>query len=301
MSYFRMMKNTMPVYGIGAFGEEQKNAYFYASDLATHLKSHAFVNAPHKHSTYLCVFFTQGGGTHQVDFDSYEVAPGTVFVLNPGQAHCWDLSADTDGYVFFHTREFYDNIFLHRKIDDFPFFYLRQNDPLIRPMGEELGRLTSLFDLLCQEYRTERLYQTASLESLTDLIYIELARLYDRDNRERSGSGVHYENALKLQKLIDQHFRKIKSPGRYAEMLHMTTRHLSRICNEVMGCSTSDLIADRITLEAKRLLTSAEITVGEVAGWLGYEDYSYFIRLFKKRTGMSPRAFQQSITGMLRR
>lgn len=81
----------------------------------------------------------------------------------------------------------------------------------------------------------------------------------------------------------------------------MTTRHLSRICNEVMGCSTSDLIADRIALEAKRLLTSAEVTVGEVAGWLGYEDYSYFIRLFKKRTGMSPRAFQQSITGMLRR
>lgn len=298
IAIFAGMKKNVPVYGISAFGEGRKNAYFYANDLQTHLETHQFINAPHKHSTYICVFFTQGHGVHQIDFDRFEVCPGSIFVLSPGQVHCWDLSADAEGYVFFHAREFYDNIFLHRKIDHFPFFYLQQNYPLILPREEELLRLTGLFTLLIEEYRTERLYQPASLESLTDLIYIELARLYDRDNRHRQQSGIHYEKVVKLRKLIDQHFREKKSPGQYADMLHMTTRHLSRICNEVMACSTSDLITERVILEAKRLLTHAEITIGEVASRLGYEDYSYFIRLFKKHTGLSPRAFQKSVTGI---
>lgn len=292
------MKKRVPVYGINAFGEDPKNAYFYANDLQAHLESHRFVNTPHKHSTFICVFFTQGHGIHQIDFDSFEVRPGSIFVLNPGQVHCWDLSADAGGYVFFHTREFYDNIFLHRKIDHFPFFHLQQNNPLILPQGEELQRITGLFTLLIDEYRMGRLYQSASLESLTDLIYIELARLYDRDNCHKRQSGIHYEKVVKLRKLIDLHFREKKSPGQYADMLHMTTRHLSRICNEVMACSTSDLITERIILEAKRLLTHAEVTIGEVASRLGYDDYSYFIRLFKKHTGQSPRAFQKSVTGI---
>jgi len=53
------------------------------------------------------------------------------------------------------------------------------------------------------------------------------------------------------------------------------------------------VITDHIILEAKRQLLATTSQINQIAGGLGYEDVSYFIRFFKKHTGHSPEAFRQ--------
>ena len=48
--------------------------------------------------------------------------------------------------------------------------------------------------------------------------------------------------------------------------------------------TTTEVITDRIILEAKRMLMDKKFTVNEIASELGYDDYSYFSRLFKMCT-----------------
>jgi AraC family transcriptional activator of pobA len=95
----------------------------------------------------------------------------------------------------------------------------------------------------------------------------------------------------KLEGLIDIHFRQIKSPGEYADMMFISERHLNVICKVTVGKSTSDIIMDRIILESKRMLVHSKFNVAEVAAELGYFDKSYFSRMFKKRVGRSPLEF----------
>lgn len=52
------------------------------------------------------------------------------------------------------------------------------------------------------------------------------------------------------------------------------------------------MITDRVILEIKRMLIDKQLAVNEVALGVGYEDYSYFSRFFKKQTGMSPTEFR---------
>jgi AraC family transcriptional activator of pobA len=106
----------------------------------------------------------------------------------------------------------------------------------------------------------------------------------------------HYARIKKLEKLIDENFKTKKLPKDYADLMNMTTRHLNRICQETLNCTTTDLILKRIMLEAKRMLIHSDISVATAADYLGYEDYSYFIRLFKKQVGESPKKFQNRIT-----
>jgi AraC family transcriptional activator of pobA len=281
----------LPVYGITEFSGEKNT--FYSNDLHTHLKSHHFINRPHKHSTYISILFTKGSGEHQIDFDTYDVKPGSVFLLNPGQVHSWKLSNYTDGYVFFHSKEFYDGE--NRKIEEFPFFYLQQNHPVIYLLGRQLEKIEALFKEVNDEYSADLPFRNGKILSLVDLIYIELSRLYQTKGTQKKSVSPNYLKVKKLQKLIDENFRTKKFPHEYADLMNMSTRHLSRLCQETLHKSTGDLIIDRIIMEAKRILIHNDITVSELADQLNYEDHSYFGRLFKKKAGVSPKEFQRQM------
>jgi AraC family transcriptional activator of pobA len=284
----------VPVYGIASFQEKQEENFFYSSDLRTHLASHKFINDPHKHSTYIAVLFTKGKGEHQIDYTTYPVKPGSIFLLSPGQVHCWKLSKDAGGYVFFHTKEFYDSIFVNRQLNDFPFFFLDSNEPVIYCTRKELDTIAPLFAEINEENKAQLPFVRSKLGTLVDLLYINLSRYYLNNQDIHPVNSSAYLKVRKLQRLIDEHFTAKKLPKDYADMMHMTTRHLGRLSQELLNKTTSDLIAERIIIEAKRLLTHSDQTIASVAEQLGFEDYSYFIRFFKKQVGQSPKQFQQA-------
>lgn len=281
----------VPIYGIEKFDLGQHEHLLYANDLRIHLEDHKFVNSHHAHSTYVCVIFTQGTGQHVIDFTTYPVTQGSVFLLNPGQVHCWSLSDDVEGYVFFHTKELYESVFLENKLEDFPFFHLGQNHPVIYLEHDQIRKIIPLFEEIIKEFRVTESHKNSKITSLINLVYIDLARVHQESDLVKT--STHYANLKRLQKLIDEYFKQKKLPRDYAEMMNMTTRHLSRICADTLNTTPTELIQERVLIEAKRMLIHSDATISYVAEALGYEDYSYFIRLFKKKVGMSPKEFQK--------
>ena len=116
---------------MGNFKTSRKDDVFYANYLNPHVKTHHFTELPHKHDFYLVVLITQGTGTHEVDFKSYDVEPGIMFMLKPGQMHFWKFSDDIDGFVFFHDATFFDEGYSAMSIREFDFFSSMQNEPVV--------------------------------------------------------------------------------------------------------------------------------------------------------------------------
>jgi AraC family transcriptional activator of pobA len=77
-------------------------------------------------------------------------------------------------------------------------------------------------------------------------------------------------------------------------MLSMTPYQLNAITKGLLKKTVSELINEYIILEAKRLLVGTVNQVNQIADELGYDDPSYFIRFFKKQTGLTPEAFRQN-------
>ncbi|CAN5754044.1 helix-turn-helix transcriptional regulator [soil metagenome] len=283
----------LPVLDISKFYFAGKKEEFYSNILSLHNKEHHHhIDKPHKHNSYLVVLFTKGTGMHEVDFSSYKVKPGSVFLLTPGQTHSWNLSKDAEGYVFLHSKNYYDQPYSHNTIDSFPFFYSTQNTPCIYLSKQNEPRIRKLFSEIHKEFSSDVILKYRKICSLLDILYIELSRLYLGSNYKKVVSSSNYSMKLKqLEQLIDTNFIELKSPGDYASLMNISTKHLNRISQTLVEKSTSELIADRVLLEAKRMLLHSENTVSEIAELLGYRDYSYFSRLFKKVCGETPTEF----------
>jgi AraC-like DNA-binding protein len=286
--------NQLPILNIKEFEDHNPDATFYANYFIPHLKkNHHSIIGPHKHDFYLTVFFTKGTGTHEIDFSSYPIKPGSVFLLNPGQTHNWELSDDIDGYVFFHSKSFYDMAFNGRSVNNFPFFYSTQNSPSIYLTESCTNIMTSLFKSIVEEYQVFSLLKRQKITSLIDILYIELSRLsVDENLSENKKTNSYSIKFRELEQLIEKGYKTEKSPQYYASELNISPKHLNRITKEMVGKTTSDLITERVLLEAKRMLIYAKQSFTEIADELGYEDYSYFSRIFKNKTSENPSAFQ---------
>lgn len=86
---------------------------------------------------------------------------------------------------------------------------------------------------------------------------------------------------------------RLRTPGDYADQLAVHVNHLNRVLRETTGHTTTGLIGDRITREAKLLLKQTNWTVSEIADSLGFADVAHFCRFFKQQTGSVPGAFRR--------
>ena len=279
-----------PIYNIQRFNCNSVNSDLYINTFKNHLIDHNFVEEPHRHSSYVLVFFTKGSGTHEIDFDIFTIQPGSMFFLQPGQMHHWDLSDDVEGFVIFYSQEMYNLYFGQKTIGDYPFYSSMDNKPEMFFDISESKVILPYFESLILETQTIQLLKQDKIMNLLDVIHIEIARKYSKTYfHEAHSYNVKIKN---FEVLLEQNFKIEKAPSLYASQLNITLKHLNRICNEILQKTTTEVITDRIILEAKRMLMDKKFTINEIASELGFDDYSYFTRLFKKHTGMTPTNFR---------
>lgn len=281
-----------PIYSIQRFNCNNVNSDFYINMFKSHLIDHSFVEEPHRHNSYVLVLFTNGSGTHDIDFDSFVIQPGSMFFLQPGQIHHWSLSDDIDGFVVFYSQEMYNLYFRQKTIDAFPFYYSLGNSPEMLLDVLEIKNMERYFYKMFEEYQGNKLMKQDKIMNILDTIHIEITRKYvDKNVLETHSYNVKIRD---FNALLESNFLTEKTPSFYASQLHITLKHLNRICNEILKKTTTQVITDRIILEAKRMLMDKKRTVNEIASALGFDDYSYFVRWFKKHTAMTPKGFRVS-------
>lgn len=287
--------NNIPILNIQQFENLEPLEEFYSNSLDKHLdKNKDLVYKPHKHDFYLCIFFTQGTGIHEIDFYSYEVKPGSIFFLKPGQTHSWKFTSKPNGYIFFHTQSFYELNSSNHLLNQFPFYYSQKNTPSLYLKESEITELTIKFNELNSEYYSNLVYQQIKINSLINSIYIDLARHYIILKPKEGRSSLRYlETLRKLENEIDTNYLKEKSANYYAKKLNISSKHLNRIVKSTLDKTTSELISERILLEAKRMIVHTNNSLNTISELLGYEDYAYFSRIFKSKTKITPLAFKK--------
>jgi AraC family transcriptional activator of pobA len=119
---------------------------------------------------------------------------------------------------------------------------------------------------------------------------LRLDRLGEAPAGAESGDG---RLVARFRELIEARFRSHEPIGSYATALGVSVSRLRLACRR-QGCGAPlDMLHARKMLEAKRALLYGLSSVSEIAFALGYDDVSYFVRLFRQIEGISPRRFRQ--------
>lgn len=247
---------------------------------------------PHRHDHYQVIWFTKGSGQHIVDFVSYELQDNMLFLLQPGQVHQL-LDRGKEGHAITFTEQFY---FSNRR------------------ERETIYDFTSLFDNY-DGYAPIRISERAapSLQLLAELMYREkaggssyrsimkhyLSAFLLQAEREKKRNAAQAIAPLKgdarivqLRHLLEKHFRIQHQVTFYAAAFALTPKRLNEITREKIGKTVTELLHDRLVLEAKRNLSFSNKSIKEISYELGFEDPAYFSRFFKNHAGVGPQEFR---------
>jgi AraC family transcriptional activator of pobA len=295
-----MSKEKIPVYDICNLS---KNDQHQQSDLlverfGAYLNRHSHsLHHAHRHSFYHVVMFTKGSGTHTIDFNRFNVKPYQVYFMIPGQVHSWHFEGEVDGYIINFSDTLFRSFLLNPNyLERFSFFSGVSEENVCQLPAEIHGKAVQLFD--------EILIQSGLINNSKgeiDMIRLLMMQLFlTVENSCKSNSKKHVPQQKQVllrnfRRLIDQHYLSIKLPKEYADLLYVTPNHLNALCQDLLGKTAGELIRDRVILEAKRLLTNADMTITEIAYNLNFQDNSYFNRFFKKYAGVTPDEFRKQI------
>jgi AraC-like DNA-binding protein len=193
-------------------------------------------------------------------------------------------------------------MFIHQQEKEKAFKEVLYNNANQPPFVSIDNNSTAAFDMLCEKIEAEiqnpSLAQHDLLVAYLRIFLINASRLKIEQQPSAAVAGKESKEHHILQKLkdaIEENFRAKHSPGDYAAMLYVTTKTLAKVSKLHYNKTLSNIINERIIIEAKRELYLTNKAVKEIAYELGYEDEYYFSRFFKVNTNVSPQKYRETV------
>lgn len=161
--------------------------------------------------------------------------------------------------------------------------------------GDDADYLDSLFCALQREYVGHQPAREMLMDSLISVIMVWVSRqaLQRLSASQRPQRAREYFNGF-IQ-LVEETYRQHVKVEDLAHRLGISVSHLNGTCRELAGRPALQIMHERQLLEAKRLLTYTGMTIYEMSELLGFSDPTNFTRLFRRRVGISPKAFRDRL------
>ena len=132
-----------------------------------------------------------------------------------------------------------------------------------------------------------------------ELILSYSVRFYDRQFLTRV--KISNDTLEKFERLLNDYFAQpsliesgVPDVGYFASRLNLSANYLADLLTKYTGKSTNEHIHLKLVDKAKSLLWSTDNTISEIAYNLGFEYPSHFTKVFRNKTGMSPKQFRSS-------
>jgi AraC family transcriptional regulator, transcriptional activator of pobA len=248
---------------------------------------------------YFSIILISGGdGELKADFTDYPISKGAILFLSPYQPFMIEgrmlkgvmINFHPDFFcIFRHQNEVASNGTLFNDPNNPPFFNIPVNENssiysiveqiktemLLAGLAQQDLLIAYLKILLIRSIRIKFLKSTTSL-------------LPDRDTADAS-------LLRQLKEMIELHFKTKHSGGEYAELLNVSIKTLGRIVKNHFQKTLTEIISERIIMEAKRELNLSSRSIKEIAYDLGFNDEYHFSRYFKNKVKVSPQLFRNSL------
>ncbi|KAF2514769.1 AraC family transcriptional regulator [Flavobacterium zhairuonense] len=244
------------------------------------------VERSHRDGGYTFILQEQGITHIEIDFKKYEIKSPSVIYIHPDQVHRVISFENAIISSWIITVENIRPEYLKILEELTPVKVLSLSEEVFSNLKETVSLCVKFF-----ESKNEKLYSSILKESCNALL-VFVASQYLADSKPIDNSSRFETITKSFKTLLELHFTTIKSPSEYADKLNISTAYLNECVKTATGHSVSRVIQQRIVLEAKRLLHHSDKSVKEIALELGYDDYSYFTRLFSKAVNMTPSAFR---------
>jgi len=254
----------------------------------------------HYHDEFELNFIYNAAGTKRIVGDHVEVIDDLELVLvGSNLPHGWFTHQCQSKEIHEITIQFHRDLF-----DD---KFLRRNQlNFIRALLERANKGISFSPEIKQAFRPrlEQLIQKSGFDSVLELISILHDLSISRNMRTLSNSSFtsdHFSyNSRRIEKafaFMQSSFDKDISLADVSKVVNMPEVSFSRFIKKRTGKTYVDSLNEIRLGHASRMLIDTTETIAEVSYKCGFNNLSYFNRIFKKKNGCTPKEFRQNYSG----
>lgn len=172
-------------------------------------------------------------------------------------------------------------------------FFGANNVPVIQIADDELEIFETVYKMFQIELKTDDNLQLEMLQMMLKRFLILCTRSFKKQTEYQNLDFQQQDLIREYNYLVEKHFREKQSVKEYAEMLYKSPKTLSNVFAKMGEKTPLEYIHHRILIEAKRLLTSSNRSIKEIAYDIGFEDQQSFSRFFKNKVGISPLNYRE--------
>ncbi|MEO6177160.1 MAG: AraC family transcriptional regulator [Flavobacterium circumlabens] len=248
--------------------------------------------SPAQFAEYTVILITEGEGIFHADFASFPFTSPVILFSTPQQSiyiketkpvKYLMLQFHSDFYcIEYHRNEVACNGLLFNNIYIEPSLKLSQGEldsylQLIRQINDEFKQ-PDPSDIVLRAYLQLFLAKSSSIKIKS----IEKQKVFKDEKMDL------------FKQLLEENFLTLHKPSDYASLLAMTPNNFTKQCTRRFNKTPSQLIQERLILEAKKQLHLTRLSIKEIAFALKFQDEYYFSRVFKKMTKISPQTFRNT-------
>ena len=290
------------------YGEPPRDAgerFLHVETIADRSRINDWRIQPHAHrDLHQLLVILMGSGEMEAETRRQPFRAPALLIVPAGVVHGFSFAEDTEGYVVTLA-----DTLLRDLARDEPSFRALFADANCASLDEDPVHFQEFAQEFAQEFketlpklRRELVWSApasaaAATARLTTLLVSAVRALHQPAGVVSAAGNARAALVARLREQIETHLRSGLSVAQYARLLNVTPARLRAACIEVTGKTPMRVLEERLALEAKRNLTYTNMTIAQIAYYLGFTDPAYFSRFFSKLAGESPAAFRRRTGG----
>lgn len=235
------------------------------------------------------VFMGEGEAEVMIENRRYHLISSDQVILLPQQSVCvLSLSDDFFARFVLLSHDFVSHITTN---DSYKFIQLVRNNPLVHMETRITNSFYDYYELLSEAIRqTDNPYRKQILHHLIKayiygVIYYVQPSLPVIQSREE-------ELTYRFMELVDLYFREHHSLAFYADLMHLSSKYISRCVRRTTSKSGVQVIGERIMQQARAMLLLRQKSIAQIGYELGFADLSAFGKFFHAHEGLSPQKWR---------
>lgn len=266
-------------------------------DIRTHTR---FIDFPsHKHNYIEIMYMCTGKTTHIINGSTKVILEnGNLLFLNQFSYHeILPAGMEDIGINFIILPEFFDEVLpmLHKDnaLSNFLVDTLRQNTTQASYLHYKVSDIIPIqnlienlvWDLINKQHNHRQIDQTTM-----GLLFMQLVNQTERIEYDEQNQNYN-TIAIKVLKYIEENY-KTANLTILAKSMNHSISSLSKMIKSSTGSTFKELLQNKRLNQSAHLLAATKLPITDIIYMVGYDNTSYFHRIFKERYGMSPKQYR---------
>jgi AraC-like DNA-binding protein len=240
----------------------------------------------HSHDDIMeIVFIKEGSGNHVIGDQKYSTQKGDILIYNSNVIHDEMANPNTSMSV-------YCCGLTNLKLKGLPANHLvSEGASYVLHSAEQAEHVEALLKMMCFQIQEEK----KGAEEMCSYLLCALISLILQIPQEKEVLSLPAKSLLsnRIKFYLDENYLEEINLDSISKSLAISPYYLVHVFKESTGFSPIQYIIRRRIGEAQSLLINSEYSVTQIAGMVGYDNFSYFTTLFSKTVGMTPKKYRQ--------